>query len=297
MSSYRLQVTTLAPGSGRPSRRARVLHPASTTSPAPCCAAMAAALLRLGHTATSTLFQGLFESGKVHFGNLYPIKEMADDNTAFAATAWPVPVTAWSCKLHPGFRIPADASSAHGVVETLGDQLTGEAWGSTFDVCGQDGCSGRLEPFSGYYEPKHDGDYFVEPQVTKRLITRTALSDRSGRARDGSLFTVEAIEEDHVFVGFLHITDPNLEGLHDQLRNLLDQSRQCACAWAWGAAVGTAKSTCTSGTKRATATWGCTFLWKTVGATMRLTRNCTRQPIQPTQSRRLWHCRPIVLRL
>lgn len=161
--------------------------------------ALAAALLGEGHRVDSTIFQSLFVRNLVRFGNLYP------SQAGIAAASWPLPATAWSCKIHEGF-LPEEGElpsplDGHGVMDTLASQLA-DTW-SQHERCTRTRCGCQREPIAGYYVQKKKGTY-VRPQPDRRLITRTAIDGRWGSARSSYLYTVEAIEEDQDFIGFIH---------------------------------------------------------------------------------------------
>jgi len=175
--------------------------------------ALAAALLQAGESNDSALFKGLFESGQARYGNLYPTVARA------VTPSWPLPATAWSCKIRRGFcPAPSDPPSVeenHGVLDTLTAQLDGSAW-RQHDRCTQPGCGSQREPLDGYYTLDGDGAY-LRPEHSRRLITRTAMDGRWGTARSGFLYTVEAIEEDQLFVGFVQIADKSAKQVEDAL--------------------------------------------------------------------------------
>ena len=178
--------------------------------------ALAAALLRAGHSSSSALFQTLFSQGLVRYGPLYPTEEKVITAT------WPLPATAWSCKVQRGFRpekmeLPSP-EDAHGVLDTLISQLDG-TW-VNHERCQEPDCGSLREQMDGYYARREDSSY-LQPQHSKRLITRTAISGRWGSARHGSLHTVEAIEEEQAFEGFIHTA-----GAAQDVRLALQQVRE-----------------------------------------------------------------------
>ncbi len=125
-----------------------------------------------------------------------------------------------SCKLQPGFRpkqpklaTPADD---HGALDTLAWQLDGSAW-ERHDRCEQAGCRGQREELAGYCAQREDGSY-LQPSHARRLITRTAIAGRWETARPGFLYTVEAIEEEQAFTGFIHAEDAAAPALETALK-------------------------------------------------------------------------------
>jgi CRISPR-associated protein Csx10 len=175
--------------------------------------ALAAALLQGGEPDDSALFQGLFASGQVRYGNLYPTVAKA------VTPSWPLPTTAWSCKIQSGFwtdpTVEFASEAPHGTLDTLAAQLDGSAW-EQHDRCSQSGCGSPREPLDGYYALDENGAY-LHPQHSRRLITRTAMDGRWGTARSGFLYTVEAVEEDQLFVGFVKAGDGVAQQVQDTL--------------------------------------------------------------------------------
>lgn len=180
--------------------------------------ALAGALLRLGWTGQSSDFQALFERDAVRYGNLYP-------TTNAGEVSWPIPLTARSCKRYPGFRPnkQPDKHSNHGVVDSLRAQLSEAAWQPNY-CCGErpwdrptgKACDAELDEFGGYYVRTEDG-VLLKPEHGRRLITRTAIDGRFGSARQGALYTVEAVEEGEHFIGYLHVMDDVASLLCDAL--------------------------------------------------------------------------------
>jgi len=104
----------------------------------------------------------------------------------------------------------------HGVLDTLTMQLDGRAWKPAHDLCDRPDCRSLRDPLSGYYTQKADGTY-VQPRHSRRLITRTTMAGRWGSARPGFLYTVEAIEEEQSFAGFIHMADDVAQSVEDTL--------------------------------------------------------------------------------
>ncbi|MDH7487490.1 MAG: hypothetical protein QHJ81_14600 [Anaerolineae bacterium] len=179
--------------------------------------ALAGALLRAGHSSDSAWFQTLFSQELVRYGCLYPTEEEA------VTATWPLPPTAWSCKIQSGF-LPQQGTlpspeDAHGVLDTLVSQLA-HTW-LKHERCQHDGCGSLREPLGGYYAQREDGSY-LQPTHSRRLITRTAISGRWGSARHGSLHTVEAIEDGQAFVGFVHVADSAAQDARRALQQVRD---------------------------------------------------------------------------
>jgi CRISPR-associated protein Csx10 len=141
-------------------------------------------------------FDWLFLSGEVVFPNLYP-----------AVTATPalvLPLSARTCKYHPGFRGDERTrlDECHGVADLL--LIMSSAVPTR---CHR--CQAPLEAVEGFYavtslKPVRR----VRPRAG--LLTRTAVEPAVGTARQGALYTVEVIDEcgDGAlpFTGILHNT-------------------------------------------------------------------------------------------
>lgn len=129
--------------------------------------------------------------------------------------AWPFPLTARTCKYHPGY-VAGDGRTYHGVYDTLVGQfiidlltdiqfplrarlqpeLAGElaqVTGLLSTQCPAEGCTGALKPASGCYSIA-DGapDYAGRLQV--RSITHVGINRARSVAEDSLLFTQETIE-------------------------------------------------------------------------------------------------------
>jgi len=129
------------------------------------------------------IFSEMFLNGRVKVGNLYPLKD---------GQGFPIPKSARTCKYLKGFH-------PHGVTDFLllavEYKLTENA--SAF-LKGCPVCEAPLAAFDGFY--LRIGKRI---QPTKRLITRTAIDDRTLTAREGFLYSIETIEEDQEFYGIL----------------------------------------------------------------------------------------------
>jgi len=180
--------------------------------------ALAAALLQAGEPDDSALFKTLFTADKVCYGNLYPTAAIA------VTPSWPLPATAWSCKIQEGFwtdpTVEFAAEAPHGTLDTLAAQLDGSAW-RQHDRCTRPRCGSPREPLAGYYALNEHGAY-LRPRHSRRLITRTAMDGRWGTARSGFLYTVEAVEEAQPFVGFVKADDAAAPQVADALQHIRD---------------------------------------------------------------------------
>lgn len=128
-------------------------------------------------------FKEIFIDRKVKLGNLYLLKEKQ---------GFPIPKSAKTCKYLKGFR-------SHGVIDFLLPTVKYKLRESTSalpKVCPI--CKAPLDTFDGFYTSTGK-----EIGPTKRLITRTAIDDRTLTAREGFLYAMEIIEEDQEFYGIL----------------------------------------------------------------------------------------------
>ena len=131
-----------------------------------------------------TKFKGIFLDGKIKFGNLYLLKD---------GKGFPIPKSAKTCKYQNGFY-------PHGVFDFL--LLTvryRESKEIALDECPT--CKAPLVTFEGFYNIGTRERKKIEP--TKRLITRTAIDDRTQTAREGILYSMATIEEEQEFYGIL----------------------------------------------------------------------------------------------
>jgi len=131
-------------------------------------------------------FKEIFIDGGIKFGNLYLLKE---------GQGFPIPESAKTCKYLKGFH-------NHVVIDfllpTVEYKLTKNI-SALPKVCPI--CKAPLDTFDGFYNIGAGRRKRIEP--TKRLITRTAIDERTLTAREGFLYSIETIEEDHEFYGIL----------------------------------------------------------------------------------------------
>lgn len=181
--------------------------------------AIAGRLLRQGMDPESERFRSLFLEGRVRYGNLYPVsrgrelEELMDHSL-------PLPATAVSCKWRPGFkRSDVPVERGHGVRDTLIVHLATDDMGVP-EACLRDGCDGDLEPFQGFYGAG-EHTLFRTASAGARLISRTAIDSTLGAAKGGALYTLQAVNENETFSGFLE-ADPSVEG---ELEKAVDGAR------------------------------------------------------------------------
>ena len=144
-------------------------------------------------------FKEIFVEGKIKFGNLYP------------GQGSPIPKSAKTCKYLQGFR----GSDNHGVIDYL---LPSVKYKITKDIgalpldCPV--CKAPIVNFSGF----HKGPEKVD--ITKRSMTRTAINERTLTAKEGILYTLEAIEEGQEFWGIIDIESGTVEERELKYQNI-----------------------------------------------------------------------------
>lgn len=123
-----------------------------------------------------------------------------------------IPLTALSCKYHPGFLSDAQ----HGVVDAVLPWLR-RLYSITAELdpsireCGYPNCKAPLDRLGGYYELS-DKDEKQVP-VGRRLLARTAILESREVARPGHLYTLEALAEEQEFSGNLRAADDEVSHL------------------------------------------------------------------------------------
>ena len=151
------------------------------------------------HGATfDSYFSWVFLSGRVTFSNLYP----AFRNGGGTRASFVVPLSARTCKLHPGLEGDRGAAweQPHGVVDAL---LSPDAAAR----CSK--CGALLGPIGGFYT---DSEGAPVRRVTpgRRLLGRTAIDDATGKVTHGALYSLEVVEaapDSMPFLGTLRIRD------------------------------------------------------------------------------------------
>jgi hypothetical protein len=146
-----------------------------------------AALYLESGKAAGTIFEQLFLSGDVTYGNLY------------LNGAAPAPLSARSCKHEPGFTrdIP---EPGHGVVDWLLPSFA-QHWAKRMrqEACPSDRgdgkiCGAPLEQFTRFYSPLTSDRKSVETSKLRRVITRSAIDDRLQTVEQGLLYSLEVLD-------------------------------------------------------------------------------------------------------
>jgi CRISPR-associated Csx10 family RAMP protein len=185
-------------------------------------------------------FRLMFAGDGLRCGPLYPLGQPGSGKGAaiLADLSLPLPLTARTCKRHPGFRLEPDVNArGHGVVDTLVAALEETIAGRLHEKgqtppaelaglqgcerCRQEGCGAALDRLTGYYQHGEgdDGPWFREARPRRSLVTRTALLPEMESASLGKLFAREVLEADQEFAGLLEISS----GLEDLLTQIAAQ--------------------------------------------------------------------------
>lgn len=149
-----------------------------------------------GHDAD---FDAMFLALGSRFGPLAPLGHERERNTV----AWPLPLTARTCKQHAGFK---STPWAHGVRDLLFELML-DTTPADYDQCPE--CGAKLIPYQGY--ANQGGKDYRAVESSKRLATMTAIDSRRETAATAQLFSREVIEERQVFRGTITLADPALE--------------------------------------------------------------------------------------
>ncbi|MHC1733397.1 MAG: RAMP superfamily CRISPR-associated protein [Bacteroidales bacterium] len=145
-------------------------------------------------TAEDKRFNNWFLADQVHFGPLNPLGK----TTQPAVSSSVIPLTAFSCKLHEGFR--AENPHHHGVRDILFEFLKGEK-ALPNDRCYQTECDAHLIPFGGFYSKSP----LKKIKVYKRFENRTAIDANSETAAEKQLYSLEVLEEHQNFSGVIEL--------------------------------------------------------------------------------------------
>ena len=131
----------------------------------------------------------LLEEGA--FGFLYPVRQ--NWQKAKEVDAFPLPLTAQTCKSHKGFK----SARGHGVFDRLLHALRREA-GRMSDWlmgCPEVGCGERLERLRGYgvREKADDRGTYEQTKIGVRTFVRVGLNRLTETAEERILYTLEAL--------------------------------------------------------------------------------------------------------
>lgn len=149
-------------------------------------------------------FAQMMLAPSARFCNLYPLPSGRD-------VSLPLPRTARSCKLYPGFRPRREEvgqARCHCVRDLIFAYLRYELAPVEEKLnripdpyCRSDGCTLPLEPFMRFYSGTRSSDY-AAAEVSRRQVTQTAMDPRRETASPTNLFTIEVLEEEQEFAGY-----------------------------------------------------------------------------------------------
>jgi len=177
--------------------------------------ALAGRMLRRGVSPDDPLFRGLFTLPEVRYGPLYPILGEG------AMRSLPLPATARSCKLAPGFRQGSDGqpSRGHGVIDALVARAYGRDHEGPYVECNYAGdteaCPGEMVPHRGFYAAH--AERFWACDASTHLVVRTALSTVREVAAHGQLYAVEALDGEQEFCGYVCIPSAQADDMEREL--------------------------------------------------------------------------------
>jgi len=153
-------------------------------------------------------FQEWFLKEGVRFGPFYPIGRPSEGEIE----SYVLPATSVTCKLAPGFQGEA---SSHGIWDQLLEFIQTRQNGDYLphSNCPRQDCTALLIPEHGFYRKTR----LYVPK--KRMVTRSALDSRSESAAAEQLFSLEVIEEEECFSGWIDLSEKYKEA--DLLNNYL----------------------------------------------------------------------------
>jgi CRISPR-associated protein Csx10 len=149
-------------------------------------------------TPEDQFFKEVFIKEACWFGPLYPVRR--------ASCSRAIPRTARTCKRVPGFKA---SDEGHGVADALlalaGQELGNEKDLDEMELCPV--CQMEVrQPLAGFMEIEDLGIWH-RISVSKKMITRTSVNNRLGKAEDGTLHSFEVINEGQRFAGVIEVAD------------------------------------------------------------------------------------------
>lgn len=167
-------------------------------------------------------FESLFTQDQILYPYLYPAifadEGLQDQDTPVS----PLPITASSCKRHPGFLFPKDKKNdGHGVRDTLIDWALFSLVRSSqelqrkvpqpLDILRRNKncrCNEAMDPFEGYYRRSTIRPYpMISAKSYTRLQTHTGIHRESDTVQDGILYSRQVFEEGMQFWGEIIFPD------------------------------------------------------------------------------------------
>ncbi|MGA2404101.1 MAG: RAMP superfamily CRISPR-associated protein [Syntrophobacteraceae bacterium] len=164
---------------------------------------VAATYLRMGASPEDPDFRHLFLDQPVHFPNLFP----SDSSETIPKV---LPLTAASCKRHPGFL----GQGGHGVADNLAaavySHLSGKAAGTDFGRCPE--CNHDMKPFGGFWS----GDVIYSRKSDSTLLYQrhTGIDRATGTVAPSIFFALQMIADFHKRSPTSH--EPDGEEFHRQ---------------------------------------------------------------------------------
>lgn len=142
-------------------------------------------------------FKSVFLNEGGSFGPLYPVRR--------ASYSRSIPLTAFACKRTPGFKTSGEG---HGVADFL-LALAGQEMGKPAELDRMEFCpvcqTEVRQPITGFME-------FIDERichrvsVSKRMITRTSVNNRTGTYEEGTLHSFEVVNEGQCFAGVIEVS-------------------------------------------------------------------------------------------
>lgn len=162
------------------------------------------------------------------FGFLYPLPSAEEEASQGLGDAWPFPppVTAHSCKYHPGYGTADGRASEHGVVDVLLERIRECIDHTKRPELKCPRCSEQMQRFQNLsfmrrLAPEGAPYRFAETTVPARYLTRVAIDRRTSRASEHLLYTLQVLEPaGYSFGGELRASEEQVEALARQLAQI-----------------------------------------------------------------------------